>query len=163
MNWDAIGAIGEIIGALAVIATLMYLAIQVRHTKNMVTNQNEQTLYQQWASSLQPLATSPQVSSLMVKGRKSYLGLTEEERMQFDALMVMVLNSAEAPYRITDNSEEDAEVEVIWEIARLFLNYPGGREYWEQNKSGFYPDFVTWIDAKIDSDKEFAARESTSC
>ena len=58
---------------------------------------------------------------------------------------------------------EDAEVEVIWEIARLFLNYPGGREYWEQNKSGFYPDFVTWIDAKIDSDKEFAARESTSC
>ena len=30
MNWDAIGAIGEIIGALAVFLTLVYLATQIR-------------------------------------------------------------------------------------------------------------------------------------
>jgi len=30
MNWDAIGAIGEILGALAVVLTLGYLAIQVK-------------------------------------------------------------------------------------------------------------------------------------
>jgi len=30
VNWDAIGAIGEIIGALAVVATLGYLAVQIR-------------------------------------------------------------------------------------------------------------------------------------
>ena len=30
MNWDAIGAIGEIIGAAAVVAALMYLSIQTR-------------------------------------------------------------------------------------------------------------------------------------
>jgi hypothetical protein len=30
MNWDAVGAIGEIIGAVAVIAALIYLAIQIR-------------------------------------------------------------------------------------------------------------------------------------
>ena len=32
MNWDAIGAIGEIVGAIAVVATLAYLAIQTRHS-----------------------------------------------------------------------------------------------------------------------------------
>ena len=32
MNWDAIGAVGEIIGALAVVLTLGYLAIQTRHS-----------------------------------------------------------------------------------------------------------------------------------
>jgi hypothetical protein len=31
MNWDAIGAVGESVGALAVLVTLIYLAIQVRH------------------------------------------------------------------------------------------------------------------------------------
>jgi len=31
VNWDAIGAIGEIVGAVAVLITLLYLAIQVRH------------------------------------------------------------------------------------------------------------------------------------
>ncbi len=33
MNWDAIGAVGEMIGALAVVVTLAYLAIQVRHAQ----------------------------------------------------------------------------------------------------------------------------------
>jgi hypothetical protein len=36
MNWDAIGAIGEIVGALAVLATLIYLAIQVRQNSEQV-------------------------------------------------------------------------------------------------------------------------------
>ena len=30
MNWDAIGAIGEIVGATAVVATLVYLVVQTR-------------------------------------------------------------------------------------------------------------------------------------
>ena len=30
MNWDAIGAIGEILGAIVVIATLGYVAVQIR-------------------------------------------------------------------------------------------------------------------------------------
>jgi hypothetical protein len=30
MDWDAIGAVGEIIGATAVFITLIYLAMQVR-------------------------------------------------------------------------------------------------------------------------------------
>ena len=30
MNWDAIGAVGQIIGALAVVVTLGYLAVQIR-------------------------------------------------------------------------------------------------------------------------------------
>ena len=33
MNWDAIGAVGELIGAFAVVATLAYLAVQVRFAK----------------------------------------------------------------------------------------------------------------------------------
>jgi hypothetical protein len=33
MNWEAIGAVGEIVGAQAVLVTLIYLAIQVRHTR----------------------------------------------------------------------------------------------------------------------------------
>jgi hypothetical protein len=35
MNWEAIGAIGEIIGAAAVVATLGYLAIQTRQSNKL--------------------------------------------------------------------------------------------------------------------------------
>ena len=33
MNWEAIGAVGEILGAIAVLVTLIYLATQIKqHT-----------------------------------------------------------------------------------------------------------------------------------
>lgn len=40
MNWDAIGAIGEILGAGAVVATLVYLAVQVRYAKHTAADAN---------------------------------------------------------------------------------------------------------------------------
>jgi hypothetical protein len=33
MNWDAIGAIGEMVGAAGVIASLLYLAVQIRRDR----------------------------------------------------------------------------------------------------------------------------------
>src|SRR5262245_27091296 len=36
LNWEAVGAIGEILGALGVIATLLYLSVQIRqNTRHM--------------------------------------------------------------------------------------------------------------------------------
>ena len=40
MNWEAIGAVGEIAGALAVVATLVYLASQVRYAKTAANDSN---------------------------------------------------------------------------------------------------------------------------
>jgi hypothetical protein len=33
MDWDAVGAIAESLSAIGLIATLVYLAVQVRHSK----------------------------------------------------------------------------------------------------------------------------------
>lgn len=35
MNWEAIGLVGETVGALAVVVSLGYLALQVRQNSNM--------------------------------------------------------------------------------------------------------------------------------
>ena len=40
MNWDAIGAIGEIIGALAVVLTLGYFGIQIRAAREAAADTN---------------------------------------------------------------------------------------------------------------------------
>ena len=38
MNWDAIGAVGEIIGAVVVIVTLLYVAKQIRQNVQVPGN-----------------------------------------------------------------------------------------------------------------------------
>ena len=40
MNWDALGAIGEIIGAIAVVITLGFLAIQIRYSTRSMDESN---------------------------------------------------------------------------------------------------------------------------
>ncbi len=45
MDWEALGAIGEMVGAIAVVATLGYLAIQLRqNTKSVHANTHQQIL-----------------------------------------------------------------------------------------------------------------------
>ncbi|MDA1371680.1 MAG: hypothetical protein O2971_13095 [Proteobacteria bacterium] len=46
MNWDAIGAVGEIVGALAVILSLLYLSSQVRQTNKLANNNSLQAVLQ---------------------------------------------------------------------------------------------------------------------
>ena len=41
MNWEAIGAIGELIGAMAVVITLVFLALQVRQSNYTKGNQTD--------------------------------------------------------------------------------------------------------------------------
>ena len=33
MNWDAIGAVGQVLGSVGVLITLMYLSVQVGHAR----------------------------------------------------------------------------------------------------------------------------------
>ena len=44
LNWEAIGAVGEILGAMGVIITLAYLAVQIKYTRNAWNRQNERDL-----------------------------------------------------------------------------------------------------------------------
>lgn len=41
MNWEAIGAVGEIVGALAVVLTLVVLVVQVRHSTRVMGESNQ--------------------------------------------------------------------------------------------------------------------------
>ncbi len=70
MNWDAIGAIGEILGALAVFSSLVYLASQIRaqNRESRVASVHEVTeAYRNTISVLQqPEMADRSISSCLV-------------------------------------------------------------------------------------------------
>ena len=77
MNWEAIGAIGETIGALAVVATLFYVAVQLREAKKATNRNSEITLaatYQSRAEASQKMminvADSEYVAPLLARIRE---------------------------------------------------------------------------------------------
>jgi hypothetical protein len=46
MNWDAIGALGELVGAFAVLTTLVYLAVQIKHSRTLLDESRQIALSQ---------------------------------------------------------------------------------------------------------------------
>ena len=46
MSWEALGAIGELVGAVAVLITLIYLAVQVRHGRDLLEEHRKIALSQ---------------------------------------------------------------------------------------------------------------------
>ena len=48
MNWDAIGAIGEILGAIGVVLTLLYLSIQTRNNTQATNAASTQAVSDKW-------------------------------------------------------------------------------------------------------------------
>ena len=105
MNWDALGAIAEFVGAIAVIATLIYLAIQIRqNTRSMDENRkvelsrNYQQLAELRTSMLSSVAESAELASIYVKVSKmepgSLSGLTEEEiiRLKYRETVNLTVN-----------------------------------------------------------------------
>ena len=67
MNWDAMGAVAELAGALAVIATLVYLSLQIRQNSEIAKAdlyQKAQTVFSSWRNMV---AANPHVMSKMAE------------------------------------------------------------------------------------------------
>jgi hypothetical protein len=81
MNWEAIGAVGEIVGAIAVIATLAYLAIQVRQNTNSVQGAAELEASKQFTDWHSRITNSLELRTVWDKGAAGE-NLPDVERVQ---------------------------------------------------------------------------------
>src|SRR5210317_2489400 len=94
MNWDAIGAIGEIIGAAAVVLTLGYLAIQIRQSTKLANAEAHERAVEYWSEATAPLM-KPEMAELFQNGCESYKMLNAIDRMRFDTLISNMIMSFE--------------------------------------------------------------------
>jgi len=87
MDWDAIGAIGELLGAAGVIATLGYLAIQVRQNTRAQSANTEQAKSPSFSGFHSYVAQSETPAHIWDKGFEDEAALTPDEKRRFIWLM----------------------------------------------------------------------------
>ena len=103
MNWEAIGAIAESVGALGIIVTLAYLAIQIRQSSRASTantravEASTSTAITRGRNDLYlTLTNSPELAELLLKGSAGYPGdLSAVDLLRFDAYMTSLFNMQE--------------------------------------------------------------------
>ena len=150
MNWDAIGAVGEIMGAGAVIATLIYLARQIRDSARAarsaaVTDATNaiQALYQE-------LGSSSKTSEFFLRGMTDYDSMSELEQFQWLMMLHTWFIAFQRSFFLSQEGTLDVGLRDSIGTAIVAVNHlPGLQWYWEQRKSFFQPEFVDWVEIQF--------------
>jgi hypothetical protein len=84
MNWDALGAIGELIGAVAVVVTLLYVARQIHQANAQTQARARYSFIEAYGHMNSSITENKDVASIFRRGLKEH-ELDEDEGIQFFA------------------------------------------------------------------------------
>ncbi len=147
MNWDAIGAIGEIIGASAVVVSLVYLAVQIRAgARELRTNTRDSTFHSLMEWNYHVMSES-ELAWIYQAGCQDIEVLDEKQRMRFGHVMYSLFKLFENLYlhHLDGSLERD-----VWTHNQAMLisyaNQPGALHYWENRREIFDPRFLDFLE-----------------
>jgi len=158
MSWDAIGAIGAIgdfIGGVAVVVSLVYLATQVRHSAR-ITEQNTREVsasaresvfgaFSRWRT----LVADERLTRVFVLGCDDLSALTREERFQFGLLMQDLLYANQVLFSRGHEGSTGIPPQTAVENATSVLVRPGANEWWALNSQRFMPAFSRAVSESV--------------
>ena len=141
MNWDAIGAGGELIGAIAVVISLIYVGVQVRQNTIVTKRSNARQTAAEHERALSNFLEED-VAELILRGTEDFGALSPVEQYRYDLAVRIWLESIEQAYADAAIGSFPQEQLVAYRN-RLFLLLaaPGGREWWSRRKVWFSEEF----------------------
>ena len=153
MNWDALGAIAEAVGALAVLATLIYLSVQIRQSARSQDRQNEiamADLFMQRAGvaiDLVMRTCDPEVARSAVS--KFYTGqsIEDSEFEDYAAYVNAVLTLHETHYQLNAlGLLPEEQWEQTQAVLQRIVQFPRFQEVWSRHSIRYSNSFGELIE-----------------
>jgi len=151
MNWDAIGAVGEIVGAVTVVVSLFYVAAQIRQNTESVRMAAELDVSKLSAGWASLVVNNPELAEIWDKAADDPESLTNSEIRIFLWFAMELLLLYEGQYNLYLKGHITEET---WHAkASLFLGLiknPIVRQWWNTDLPPVSPQFRRYVDEHID-------------
>lgn len=144
-NWEAIGAVGEAMGAIGVIATLIYLATQLRQNTQALRASSIDSTTKIGNDSRHSVFADSELTAIFTNGLADVELLNEVERERFRLVITNFLWASWNTYaqsQLGGRQSWDAQKLIV----RRVLSQPGGAWFWETYKGEFDPDFQAEVE-----------------
>lgn len=148
MNWEAIGAAAELLGALGVICSLLYLAAHIRSSNQSVRAQMEQTRL----SNFTELMLSTLDHTDLMRD-----GLAPGTSTDLEAKRVIYFHAwfSSAQYtfdQVQKGSLDESELDRMYGrfVSYWFRHYEPFHAWWDFSRANFQDDFCAWVDKHDD-------------
>ena len=135
MNWDAIGAVGEILGALAVFVSLIYLARQIKFSALATRGQMEAELFQRSFQAYDPIYEGRN-AEIFEQGLTDPDALKDSDALVFDLLMHRQLGTMLEIVRQIENGIVETDGGIVSSFKDHYedalMRHPGTRKWFSQ-------------------------------
>ncbi len=142
MSWEAIGAIGEVVGAAAVFISLLYLALQIRNSRQsdqIVAGSAAASAVHNWISQI---VRDETLYDLYRRGLTDYESLSRTERGRYSLLLMQLFRNAETAWVHLQLGLVDPDYWAgIEETLRFVFSTSGGTRFLAKNSRFYRSDF----------------------
>lgn len=147
MSLEAWAAIAEIIGALAVVITLAYLAVQIRQNSSAIRSSNATTVHINTQNLAQAPMMDRELAEIILRALNGDDELSRSEKLAAYAWIYQFLKTGELAHQSFVRGELDEEYwEASMNFYRSYYQTPGFRSYWADRRSAFTEDFRKVVD-----------------
>src|SRR3977135_1231128 len=98
MNWEMLSAIGQVVAAVGVIPSLIYLAVQIREQNKERRRAGINILTAQWSELVKSAQESREFAALFLQGMRSFRDLDAPDKLRFTAFFTRFTRNCEGMF-----------------------------------------------------------------
>lgn len=150
MNWEMLSAIAQVVAALGVIPSLIYLAVQIREQNKERRRAGINILTTQWSELVKTVQESDEFAALFLQGIQSFDGLHASSKLRFSAFFTRFTRNCEGMFiYYRDGALEKPLWDEVERTMSDYFAYPGVREWWATRRDWVTDDFRAVVEAII--------------
>ncbi len=142
-----LASIAEIVGAFAVVISLVYVGIQVNDSTGAVRSaaaNDANVAVQSW---YQEIGSDQQTSELFYNALTSEEALSNQEEFQFLMMFHGIFLALQNSYLLAEEGTIDIELrEGLTSVVLGVKDLPGTKRYWRQRRSYLHTEFADYVD-----------------
>ena len=150
MTFEDLGNIGEFVGAIGVVGSLIYLAFQIRQNTKSVRAAAFQEAMRDISALSELLAHDVGLNRIWFAATRDFESLDVEDQRRFASYMISFLRRLESLLYQTQQGILEPE---SWAGLREFLKYvfsqPGVAQWWKNSRNLFNPNMQEFIEREL--------------
>ena len=150
INWEAVSALSEAFGVVAVVASLIFVGFQIRQNAQATRAATMTSVMEQWAHNSQSLSENENLAEIVWNGVQDPNALSGVDRWRMTLACSSFLHYWHNAYFqwISGSLESNSWSAKTREMANL-LTLPGIWAVWDERKGTLPEDFQIFIDTQV--------------
>jgi hypothetical protein len=150
MTLEDLANLAEVIGVIAILASLIFVGVQIRQNTKQAKADAIQVVHDNLSAWYMRAAETPFKAEAGFKGLHGLGNLSGAESIGVVTDLMALTSYLQSAYFKWRDGDLPDDLWHSWEQSLLsYLDSKGGKEFWELRKYNFTPDFTQYVDTNL--------------